>query len=92
MQCGFALAEALSPREDGLCLVQSGAAWSRDSAAEIFHRYSMDLLFPVNIGIPGRCWTSRHPQFHADVTNLPPTIFLRADMASKVRERAYHHL
>jgi hypothetical protein len=67
-----------------MCLVQSGAAWFRDYGAELFHKYSMDLLFPVNVGIPGRCWTSRQTQFHGDVTNLPPTIFLRAEMALKV--------
>eukprot|EP00287_Rhodomonas_sp_CCMP768_P031411 CAMPEP_0202849384 /NCGR_PEP_ID=MMETSP1389-20130828/80533_1 /ASSEMBLY_ACC=CAM_ASM_000865 /TAXON_ID=302021 /ORGANISM="Rhodomonas sp., Strain CCMP768" /LENGTH=78 /DNA_ID=CAMNT_0049527387 /DNA_START=55 /DNA_END=287 /DNA_ORIENTATION=+ len=49
MSCGFTLAEALCPREDGHCLVQSGASWHRDLSGDLFHRYSMDLLFPPNV-------------------------------------------
>ena len=81
--CGFSLAEALQPREDGRCLVQSGASWHRDLVSELFHKHSSDLIFPPNVGIPGRCWKLRRVQLHADVTTLPPTIFLRSEMAQK---------
>ncbi|EKX50173.1 hypothetical protein GUITHDRAFT_135355 [Guillardia theta CCMP2712] len=72
--CGFCLAEALVPREDGKCLIQSGASW---------HGYSLDLNFPPNVGVPGRCWRTRQLQMHSDVTKLPPTVFLRAELAEK---------
>ena len=81
--CGFSLAEALQPREDGRCLVQTGVSWHRDLASELFHKHSSDLIFPPNVGIPGRCWKLRRVQLHADVTALPPTIFLRSEMAEK---------
>ena len=56
---------------------------NRDLGAELFHKHSTDLIFPPNVGIPGRCWKLRRMQMHVDVTALPPTIFLRAEMAEK---------
>ncbi|KAJ1487442.1 hypothetical protein T484DRAFT_1786569 [Baffinella frigidus] len=81
--CGFSHGEALAPRQDGHCLVQTGASWQRDLGAELFYTYSSDLIFPPNVGVPGRCWKLRQTQMHSDVTVLPPTVFLRAEMALK---------
>ena len=83
LACDFSLAEALQPRDDGRCLVQSGVSWERNEQVGLFHKCSSDLIFPPNVGIPGRCWKLRRMQMHADVTALPPTIFLRAEMAEK---------
>jgi len=38
LSCNFSLAEALQPREDGRCLVQSGMSWHR------FVLYILDLV------------------------------------------------
>lgn len=44
------------------------ATRDRDLGAELFYTYSSDLIFPPNVGVPGRCWKLRQTQMHSDVT------------------------
>ena len=62
------LAEALCPREDGNCLVQSSAFYLKDRELEGFLRASTEFVFPLQIGIPGRVWKHRHLAWHGNGT------------------------
>jgi len=81
MQNSFAMAEALWPRADGNCLVQSPAHYCSDESSQRFYSASSEFAFPLQIGIPGRVWKQKAHAWHGDVANLPSTIFLRAELA-----------
>eukprot|EP00281_Chroomonas_sp_CCMP1168_P023104 CAMPEP_0206233774 /NCGR_PEP_ID=MMETSP0047_2-20121206/12203_1 /ASSEMBLY_ACC=CAM_ASM_000192 /TAXON_ID=195065 /ORGANISM="Chroomonas mesostigmatica_cf, Strain CCMP1168" /LENGTH=550 /DNA_ID=CAMNT_0053657749 /DNA_START=125 /DNA_END=1774 /DNA_ORIENTATION=- len=82
-ECDFSYAEALHPRPDGHCLVQSGAKYTRDAQAERFCRASREFVFPLQIGIPGRVWKYKCVAKHGDVSVLPSTIYLRTELAKQ---------
>ena len=62
----FVLAEALFPREDGNCLVQSSAFYLKNKELEGFLRASAEFVFPLQIGIPGRVWKHRRLAWHGN--------------------------
>lgn len=77
----FVYAEALWPRPDGSCLVQSPAHHCASVGAKRFREASREFCFHPHIGIPGRVWKQKTPAWHGDTSELPTTIFLRADLA-----------
>ena len=79
----FVLAEALCPRDDGNCLIQSSAFHCKNKELEGFQRASQEFVFPLQIGIPGRVWKNRKLSWHGNVSSLPSTIFLRAELAKQ---------
>ncbi len=46
-----------------------------------FRKISQGLKFPLGIGIPGRVWLTKQPEWHRDVSSETETSFLRASLA-----------
>jgi hypothetical protein len=79
----FVLAEALCPREDGTCLIQTSAFHCENLDLEGFVRASSEFVFPMQIGTPGRVWKSLEMAWHCNVSALPSTIYLRSELAKQ---------
>lgn len=84
-KCDFAFAEALCPRADGHCLVQTPAAYCSNDDCRRFHQASSEFVFPLQIGIPGRVWKHKNIAWHGDVSTLPSTIYLRSELAHQAK-------
>lgn len=50
----------------------------------IFRKLTESIAFPDNIGIPGRAAHKKHIEWVEDVCTLPPTNFLRLELAQQV--------
>ncbi len=82
---GWALGQAWVPTGDGESLV-CGPAWA-PSMEDVgpFRAFSRQTRFQPRVGLPGRVWASRAPEWVRDVTTDGP--FLRAAVA---REAGLH--
>ena len=86
-RCDFVHGEALRPSGNS-CLVQSGASYCASPGAADFHRASLNFYFPPNVSIAGRVWKSGCTEWHEDVSVLPTTAFLRAELALQTELKA----
>jgi diguanylate cyclase (GGDEF)-like protein len=84
---GWNYGEAWIPDPDQGVLKCSPAWDSNTNHLEKFRRISQGLTFAPGIGLPGRVWSSKQPEWHSDVC-LDETIFLRAQMAIEAGIRA----
>ncbi|NEP18349.1 MAG: EAL domain-containing protein, partial [Leptolyngbya sp. SIO4C1] len=52
---------------------------SQSTAADLirFKQFSENFTFAPGVGIPGRVWASRQPEWHVDVSQAPEAVFLR---------------
>ena len=82
---------------------QSGASFCSTTGAADFHRASLNFYFPPNVSVAGRVWKSgctevdtllrsglglSSLQWHEDVSVLPTTAFLRAELALQTELKA----
>lgn len=61
--------------------------WAQRSMAPklvVLRKLSESIAFPDNIGIPGRTSHKRQLEWIEDVCSLPPTMFLRLELAQKL--------
>mmetsp|Transcript_1082 Transcript_1082/g.3368 ORF Transcript_1082/g.3368 Transcript_1082/m.3368 type:complete len:794 (-) Transcript_1082:114-2495(-) len=86
-RCDFVHGEALRPSGNA-CLVQSGASFCSTTGAADFHRASLNFYFPPNVSVAGRVWKSGCTEWHEDVSVLPTTAFLRAELALQTELKA----
>ena len=86
-RCDFVHGEALRP-SGNTCLVQSGASFCSTTGAADFHRASLNFYFPPNVSVAGRVWKSGCAEWHEDVSVLPTTAFLRAELAQQTELKA----
>jgi diguanylate cyclase (GGDEF)-like protein/PAS domain S-box-containing protein len=86
---GFAYGEAWIPCPDGNFL-KFETGWHLDSETGDaaltaglydFKTYSESLTFAPGIGIPGRVWHSKTPEWQQDISDVPETIFSRTQAA-----------
>jgi len=84
----FAEAWIPRPRPDGTVLECSSAWYSSDMSLEKFRRLSENFTFSPGIGLPGRVWSSRQPEWIPDVSVIPDTIFPRAPIAREADLKA----
>ncbi|MBW4562559.1 MAG: PAS domain S-box protein [Mojavia pulchra JT2-VF2] len=81
-------AEAWIPSDDGTVLEHS-LGWHEDSSnLEEFCLQSKTIKLPLGIGLPGRVWQSRQPEWIDDVSSVVQPIFLRSPQAAKVGLKA----
>ncbi|HEY9295200.1 MAG TPA: PAS domain S-box protein, partial [Phormidium sp.] len=78
---GWDYGEAWIPRLDGSALEYSPVWYGSISNLESFRKYSEALTFPPNIGLPGRVWLSKQPEWIPDVSQAPKAVFPRMEMA-----------
>lgn len=84
---GWDLGEAWIPDAEGTVL-QSARGWYASNASmEPFRSQSEQLTFPMNIGLPGRVWASKEPEWVEDISRGYPD-FLRSEIALELGFKA----
>lgn len=85
---GWSFGEAWIPCADGSGLESSSAWYSRTKDLEKFRRESEQLVFSPGVGLPGRIWSSKQPEWIPDVSIQSDTIFARVQLAMEAGLRA----
>ncbi|MEG4206160.1 adenylate/guanylate cyclase domain-containing protein [Microcoleus sp. Pol7_A1] len=84
---GWDVGEAWIPDAEGTFL-QSARGWYASSASlESFRSKSEQLTFPMNVGLPGRVWASKKPEWVEDVSRGYPD-FCRSQIALELGFKA----
>ncbi|MBD0343385.1 MAG: EAL domain-containing protein [Coleofasciculus sp. Co-bin14] len=68
--------EAWVPRLDHTVLESSSAWYGNSITLERFRQASEKLTFSPNIGLPGRVWSSRQPEWIEDISAQPDACFI----------------
>lgn len=84
---GWVLAEAWVPSSDGSCLNFMMIWYENGDAQREFERTSGEMTFAMGVGLPGRVWKSKKPEWIPDVSVNGQT-FLRAKSALKAGLRS----
>ncbi len=85
---GWDFGEAWVPKADGTVLECSPAWFSKSKSLEPFRIASETLTFAPNVGLPGRVWSGRKPEWRRDVSAESNQIYLRAQLAREVGLKA----
>jgi GAF domain len=85
---GWNVAEAWIVNEDKTVLECSPAYYTTTSGLEKFRKLSEKMFFASGIGLPGRVWSSKKPEWDADVSEMSENLFLRASIARQVGIKA----
>jgi signal transduction histidine kinase len=78
---GWNFGEAWIPRRDCSALECSPAWYSNSDRLEPFRRFSEKFVFEAGIGLPGRVWLSKQPEWQRDVSVMSDKTYLRAHIA-----------
>ncbi len=78
---GWNFGEAWVPSHDGQVLERSPAWYSSTNGLEKFRKLSEEFTFLPNVGLPGRVWSSKQPEWTPDVSAESKAVFLRAQIA-----------
>jgi PAS domain S-box-containing protein len=86
--CNFtewALGEAWIPDRDHQCLHYSTTYYQaiESAAVEAFVEYSRNMTFPYGVGLPGRVWAGKKPEWVWDLSVKPEIEFLRQQIAQQ---------
>jgi signal transduction histidine kinase/DNA-binding NarL/FixJ family response regulator/HPt (histidine-containing phosphotransfer) domain-containing protein len=85
---GWEYGEAWIPSRDGSVLECSPDYYCIKDELMPFRRISRELKFPPNVGLPGRVWSSKKPEWIEDVSACPNKAFLRQEVAQAVGIKA----
>lgn len=75
------VAEAWVPNENYTVLEHSSAWYSSDKNLEAFRYQSENITFTPNMGLPGRVWLSKQPEWIENVAAESSQLFLRNEIA-----------
>jgi len=78
---GWNFGEAWVPSRDGKILECSPTWYSSTNSLRKFRKLSEEFTFPPNMGLPGRIWSSKQPEWIPDVSSESEAVFLRAQIA-----------
>jgi PAS domain S-box-containing protein len=81
---GWNFAEAWIPDNQECALVPSPAWYGSTETLIPFREASLDQTFARYLGVPGRVWATKQPEWTQDVSTQPLDVFLRADIAKQV--------
>ncbi len=85
---GWDYGEAWLSHPDGTVLECNPAWYSATDALTRFRLVSEQTTFPPGVGLPGRVWLSRQPEWIEDLWTRPDTVFFRADAAQEAGLKA----
>jgi PAS domain S-box-containing protein len=80
--------EAWIPNTNSGVMECSSAWYSKTDALTEFRRQSQTFTFAPGVGIPGRVWCSKQPEWHQDVSTESNQSYLRAQLALKAGLKA----
>lgn len=75
--------EVWIPSGNGREIKCSTVGYNRLTKLKIFRRISEGLAFPTGVGIPGRVWANKQPEWNQDISIQPLSWSSRADMAKE---------
>ncbi|TAG95795.1 MAG: response regulator [Oscillatoriales cyanobacterium] len=82
------LAEAWMPNTDETLLICSRNFYANDSNLSDYRSQSLLKTFALNIGLPGRIWSSKKSEWLQDISLEPEQVFLRNKIAAKAGLKA----
>ncbi|XZN98490.1 MAG: response regulator [Microcoleus sp.] len=82
------LAEAWIPSHDGSCLNCGQNSYTKKTNLFEYINQSLPIKFAANIGLPGRIWSSKQPEWLEDISLAPDEVFIRNKMADRVGLKA----
>lgn len=85
---GWDFGEAWVPRADGSFLEASSASYTKSEGLEPFRNASKTLTFAPGMGLPGRVWLSKQPEWRRDVSAESDEVYLRAQLAKEAGLKA----
>ncbi|MCA1994574.1 MAG: hypothetical protein LDL41_21400, partial [Coleofasciculus sp. S288] len=85
---GWDFGEAWIPNPDTGLLEYSKSWYARDSVLEEVRNRSLTLKFAPNVGLAGRIWSSKQPEWIEDVSAQPCSVFRRSNLAKSVGLKA----
>ena len=85
--CQWDMAETWIPNPKGTILECSQACYVKDSIDEFRHK-SRHLTFALGVGLPGRIWLSKCPEWIEDVSIVDEQVFLRSQAAANAGFKA----
>lgn len=85
---GWDYGEAWIPSTDGTVLEFNLVLYSSAKSLEKFRRLSEKLTFPPGIGLPGRIWLSKQPEWISDISTCLETVYPRVQIARKAGFKA----
>jgi two-component system, sensor histidine kinase and response regulator len=80
--------EAWIPSDDGTVLEHSLVWYGENSSLEEFCQESKTMKLPLGVGMLGRVWQSRQPEWIEDVSQVTQNVFARSPQAAKVGLKA----
>lgn len=78
---GWNFGEAWIPNLDKATLQCSPAWYSTSTNLQLFRRLSEEYEFSPGVGLPGRVWVSKQIEWDKDISAMPETTYLRAQIA-----------
>lgn len=78
---GWDLGEAWIPDAAGIVLESSRGWYASSPGLASFRSESEKLTFPLNIGLPGRVWASKQPEWVEDFSQAGYPEFIRSEIA-----------
>lgn len=78
---GWDLGEAWIPHETCQILVYSRGWYSGEANLKRFQLDSQKLTYAPNVGLPGRVWISKQPEWIEDVSGAKESVFVRSALA-----------
>ena len=85
---GWDFSEAWVPANDGTVLEYAEGWYTNDINLEEFKQKSLKFTFAPHIGLPGRVWANKQPEWIEDVSVEQNQFFLRPQLAAKVGLKA----
>ncbi|GET41119.1 adenylate/guanylate cyclase domain-containing protein [Microseira wollei] len=85
---GWDFGEAWVPADDATVLEYAQGWYIGDINLEEFKQKSLKFTFAPHIGLPGRVWANKEPEWIEDVSFEQSQSFLRAQLAAKVGLKA----
>jgi PAS domain S-box-containing protein len=80
---GWEYSEVWIPNSDGSRIECSPVGYNRLEKLEPFRQISEGLIFSPGVGIPGRVWETKQPEWNQDISIQPLDWILRAKAAKK---------
>lgn len=85
---GWDFGEAWIPNDDGSVLEHSLVCYCEDKRLEEFCDRNHLLTFTSGVGLPGRVWQKKQPEWIEDISQVNHSVFLRSSQAAKIGFKA----
>ncbi|XZO03300.1 MAG: response regulator [Microcoleus sp.] len=82
------LAEAWIPSHDGIFLNCAQNSYTKKTYLLDYIHQSLSIKFAPNLGLPGRIWSSKQPEWIEDISLATDEVFIRNKMADKAGLKA----